>query len=846
MHESRYWKSTLLLISISALGLILLCSALVSTLRLPFLTSAGLLSWLVLLVLTLAASRFTVSITTTDGVNQSRKSLADAFVFLAVILYAVPPGNTAGPATLLAAIVGFVSTYGLASKRESISTTAIAVISTFVSASCYSFLITFFATDLARISGQGLPLNVFLVPLCVLAILQYFLSTLATVYFLNIVDGKPRVLPSQESLVWTLTTQVAGAASAVLFYSGLYGGGLPFILLGLLITGLVHLLYRFNEKRLSEVRHAEADQRKHIEEMATIHMNTIESLAIAIDAKDQTTHGHVRRTQIYASEMGKLFNVGGQELQALFAGALLHDIGKLAVPEYILNKPGKLTEAEFAKMKIHPTVGGDILRRVKFPYPVEDIVRYHHEKWDGSGYPKGLKGEAIPLVARIISVVDFYDATRCDRPYRKGMKREESLALLKSMATTAFDPRVVNKFIEHVEVFDQLIDAEDIQEQVASEIVDSDYNTKTKPDAGLAPNQVGTPDGDAGFRSISEAQREVFALHEIAQTIGSSLNLNDTVTLISNKLTAIVPFDTCIIFLVDEKSGKAVAMHVAGENTDAFGRRRINIGDGITGWVVANARSMCNASPELDLVGVPDDIAKSYRGVLVSPLLREDGAFGAITLYSKSRTSYTTEHVRLLESVCQHASSALNNAMTFEKTKESALIDPLTELPNARGFYMMLEQRIAECQRMSNESLAVISMDVDNFKAINDQYGHAIGDRVLASLSGVIRKELRQMDILTRYAGDEFVAIMPMASSNMAVLIGERIRTAIEAQRFAVRTGKLVQLGLSIGVACFPEEGETTEELLTAAARKMQSNKHSRKTVLTLAKSPVSTLDAYR
>ncbi len=107
---------------------------------------------------------------------------------------------------------------------------------------------------------------------------------------------------------------------------------------------------------------------------------------------------------------------------------MLHDIGKLAVPEYILNKPGKLTEAEFAKMKIHPTVGGDILKRVNFPYPVEDIVRYHHEKWDGSGYPKGLKGEGIPLVARIISVVDFYDATRCDRPYRKGMKREESLA----------------------------------------------------------------------------------------------------------------------------------------------------------------------------------------------------------------------------------------------------------------------------------------------------------------------------------------------------------------------------------------------------------------------------------
>lgn len=847
MSNNKTWKSNVLLIGMSVVGTLLLCAATLSTLRLPLLTSAGLVSWVVLLGLTLAASRFTVSITNTVGVSQSRKSVADALVFLAIILYAVPPSTTAGPATLLAAIVGFVSTYGLTSKKTLFFTTAIAVISTFVSASCYGFLVTIFANDYFLTTGQTLPVNMLLVPLFVLAILQYTLSTLATVYCLNVVDGQPRVLPSQESIVWTLTTQVAGAASAVLFYSGLNGAGLPFILLGLLITGLVHLLYRFNEKRLNEVRRAEAEQRKHVEEMAALHMNTIESLAIAIDAKDQTTHGHVRRTQIYASEMGKLFKVGGKEVQALLAGALLHDIGKLAVPEYILNKPGKLTEAEFAKMKIHPTVGGDILRRVNFPYPVEDIVRYHHEKWDGSGYPKGLKGEAIPLVARIISVVDFYDATRCDRPYRKGMKREDSLALLRSMSTTAFDPRVVEVFIEHVEEFDQLIASEDIQEQVESPVAVHDYLTKTKPDAGLASNVLGTAgDVDAGFRSITEAQREVFALHEIAQTIGSSLNLNDTVALVANKLRAIVPFDTCIIFVVDEKSGRATAIHVAGEDAEAFGYRRMTIGEGITGWVIANGRSMCNASPELDLVGIPEDVARLYRGVLVSPLLREDGAFGAITLYSKSRTSYTTEHVRLLESVCQHASSALNNALTFEKTKESALTDPLTELPNARAFYMLLEQRIAECQRMNNESLAVVSMDIDDFKAINDQYGHAIGDRILANAAGVIRKELRQMDILTRYAGDEFVAIMPMASTHMAAAIGERIRNALEQQQFSVRTGKVVQLGISLGVACFPEEGETTEELLTAAARRMQSNKHLRKTVITLANSPVSLLDAFR
>ena len=629
---------------------------------------------------------------------------------------------------------------------------------------------------------------------------------------------------------------------AVLFYSAVLNENFTYAVLGLLIAALVYLLYRFNGRRLEEIRHAEAERRQHAEEMATIHMNTIESLAIAIDAKDQTTHGHVRRTQLYATQMGTLFNVSEAELRALHAGALLHDIGKLAVPEYILNKPGKLTEAEFAKMKIHPTVGGDILKRVNFPYPVEDIVRYHHEKWDGSGYPKGLKGEAIPLVARIISVVDFYDATRCDRPYRKGMKREESLALLRSMVGSAFDPKVVGTFIKHVEEFDRMIDSADIREQVAS-APSIDDQTATKPDAGLAPDILGVYEETSGFRSISEAQREVFALHEIAQTIGSSLNLSDTVTLIANKLRAIVPFDTCVIYLVDDPSGKAIAAHVVGEDVELFKRRRINIGDGITGWVIANSRSMCNASPDLDLVGIPEEVVKRFRGVLVSPLLREDGAFGAISLYSQSRTSYTTEHVRLLESVCQHAASALNNALTYERTRESALVDPLTELPNARGFYMMMEQRIAECQRMNREPLAVVCMDIDDFKIVNDQYGHSIGDRLLASVAGVVRRELRQMDILTRYAGDEFVAIMPMASSKMAVSISERMRNAVEEQLFSVRTGTVVGLGVSLGVACFPDDGETSEELLTAAARRMQQDKNSRKTVLTVAGAGLKAID---
>jgi diguanylate cyclase (GGDEF)-like protein/putative nucleotidyltransferase with HDIG domain len=839
------WKSLALLSSITILAAVLLVDSLASLSELSLLSWTGLAPLAVLILLTIASSRFTVSVTNADGFTQNRKSVADAFVFLAVMMYAVAPAETVAPAMVLAVLVSFISSCRLTDRRIIVFTISATIISTYVAATLYGLLVRLLSGPSAQGSGPNLPLGTLLFPLCVLALVQYFTSMVATAAFVVFDSGKMRMTLSRESLVWTSITQVASAAAAALFYSALHDGGIPFLFVGLLMIALVYLLYRFNEQRFEEVRRAEEEKRRHIEEMADLHMNTIESLAIAIDAKDQTTHGHVRRTQIYATEMGKLLGVTESERQALLAGALLHDIGKLAVPEYILNKPGKLTESEFAKMKIHTTVGGDILKRVNFPYPVEDIVRYHHEKWDGTGYPSGLKGEQIPLVARIISVVDFYDATRCDRPYRKGMKREDSLALLTKMANSSFDPKVVAVFTKHVIKFDDLIAEQDIQEQVASE--DPVDKTNARPDAGLASDILGAPDDTSGFRSITEAQREVFALHEIAQTIGSSLNLKDTVTLVSNKLSAIVPFDTCIIFLVDDKTGKAHAVHTAGEHADLFSRRRINIGDGITGWSIANARSMCNTSPELDLVGIPEDVTETIKGVLVSPLIRENGSFGAITLYSKKRASYTSEHVRLLESVAQHASSALNNALTFERTKESALTDPLTDLPNSRAFYMIMEQRIAECQRLNREPMTILSMDVDDFKTVNDAYGHAVGDRLLASIAAVVKKQLRQMDILARYAGDEFVAIMPMASGQMAKMIAERIRAAVEAHKFTVRTGRTVEVGMSIGIACFPDDGETSEELLTKADRNMHQDKHARKLAPTLAANPtVASIDVLR
>jgi diguanylate cyclase (GGDEF)-like protein/putative nucleotidyltransferase with HDIG domain len=766
-----------------------------------------------------------------EAVHWSRSSLADTCVFFAAMSLG------AAPAILLAASDNLLSVNREADRQRILSSLSSYVVAVAIGALLYSGIIYGLQLVLpsslvgAPTDNQNMPLGVLIFPLCLMVVAQICVE-IGLMRLRGDVETDSAASENSNAgnsfrtaLTRTMAlTRWAGAAAALLGFATLQGASLVFLPLGAFIILLVHLLYRFNEQRVCEVERRERDKVRHIEEMATLHINTIESLAIAIDAKDQMTHGHVRRTQTYAMQLGKYLDISGAEMQALEAGALLHDVGKLAVPEYILNKPSKLTAAEFEKMKIHTTVGGDIIRRVGFPYPVEDIVRYHHEKWDGSGYPRGLRQNQIPVVARIIAVVDFYDATRCDRPYRKGMKREDSLSLIRSMAGTSFDPQVVDSFVEHIEELDALIAKQDIQEQVASDFGQMSYAT---PDAGLASDTLGDPDAEAGHHSIVAAQREVFALHEIAQTIGSSLNMNDTVMLISGKLGAIVPFDTCIIYLTDEQTGKANAVHVAGLHAESYQNRRITIGEGVSGWVIANARSMCNTPPELDLVGVAEEATRGVRALLSSPLIGEAGAIGAITLLAEHRGSYTSEHVRLLESVTQHAAVALNNALTFERTRESALSDTLTGMPNARALRFMLEQRLAESGRLNDESLAVLTVNISQLSKINELHGRAIGDRLLVEASQLIKDQFRQMDMVSRYAGDEFVAVMPMASHDVARLVAERIETAFAGHPFVVRHAQTLFISVQIGIACFPENGANTEELLAASNQNLLNAKRA-------------------
>ncbi|HEX8336960.1 MAG TPA: diguanylate cyclase [Pyrinomonadaceae bacterium] len=607
---------------------------------------------------------------------------------------------------------------------------------------------------------------------------------------------------------------------------------------------LILLLYLpFRHKSVvDEVRREGFESLSHAQAAAELNLRAVESLAIAIDAKAQTTHGHVRRTQAYAMGLGRLLNVSAEELEALKAGALLHDIGNLAVPEYILNKPGRLSPAEFEKMKVHATVGGDIVSRVGFPYPVEDVVRFHHERWDGTGYPRGLKGERIPLVARIISAVDFYDSTRCERPYRAGMTREQSLALLRSKAGKSFDPVVVEMFVKHVNEFDAHISPTDLGEQLHAEVVEF---AETVPSPAAAQEGRVAGEWAEGFRSIARAQREVAALHELTQAIGASLNLQDTVALVAARLREIVPFDACVIYALDDKTGRAEPVFAAGEWSEFFSARGVSAGEGITGWVVANARGMCDTPPELELAAAPAEVASQVRDCVSSPLVREDGAFGAVTLFSKTAGAYTPEHLRLLDSACLHTSGALNNALAHERTRESALTDQLTGLPNARALHLMLEHRLAECRRYEGEVVSVLSIDVDDFHLFNEQFGHGVGDRLLAAVSAVVKGQLRQMDMLARFAGDEFLAVMPGASAQVAAMVAERVRHAVESEVFNVKTGRNVQVRVSAGAVSYPADGETADELLQAATRGMRRDKQARKHAHA-PHAPVVSIDAYR
>jgi diguanylate cyclase (GGDEF)-like protein/putative nucleotidyltransferase with HDIG domain len=587
----------------------------------------------------------------------------------------------------------------------------------------------------------------------------------------------------------------------------------------LLVSAVVYLAARAYLK----LRARFANERRHAQQMSELHLATMEALALAIDAKDQTAHNHIGRVQIYATALARELGMSEEDVQAVKTAALLHDIGKLAVPEHILAKPGPLTPEEFQKIRVHPQVGAEIIAGIPFPHPVAPLILSHHERWDGRGYPSGLRGEEIPLGARILCLVDYFDSLTSNRPYHRPMPVEAAIAMLQQEGGKALDPTAVAAFLKILPATRGEAEKSDLARRRL---------TLGSPSSEGAP-MLGTPRATreprpSAFDHIAIAHREIYALYEIAQTMGTTLGVSETMAHISSKLSGLVPFSACALFLYDDDAEMLYCRFATGTDSELIQQLALKNGSGLSGWVARNRRPLVNARPSADLEAAGSDLRTALQSALVCPLLYSDNFIGTLAVYHTTPGFYRDDHRRLLDRVCEQAAAVIHNAVVFEQTQEASLTDPLTGLPNTRFMIMHLTRELARARRLASE-VSLIVMDLNDFKDINDTYGHHVGDQALREVSKALRTVIRPYDVCVRYAGDEFIVVLAGCGREEAEHKRAELQHSVDAIIFEAAPDKVVPLSLSAGAAVFPHDGDTYEALLAQADSRMYSDKSARK-----------------
>jgi diguanylate cyclase (GGDEF)-like protein/putative nucleotidyltransferase with HDIG domain len=686
-----------------------------------------------------------------------------------------------------------------------------------------AIVLSYFAYhDLQRVLGAGT------LPLLLITALVFFLAnTIPVAVIISVTETKPAHKVWAECQLWSFPFYMVGAA--VVFAVGFLSKHVGWQT-SLLTLSLVYWVYRsyhlYLAKLAAEKRQVEIEKR-HAEDVAALHLRTIESLALAIEAKDHTSHQHLQRVRVFAVEVAKELGFPEDEIEALRAAALLHDIGKLAIPEHIINKPGRLTPEEFEKMKIHTVVGAEILQRVAFPYPVAPIVRSHHEHWDGTGYPGGLKGEQIPKGARVLAAVDCLDALASHRQYRGAISLDAAMEKVASMSGSAFDPTVVEvlkrryRELETMVQLDSELAPTPAEEPAPSP--DARAETSVVPAAGfeqLAP--IAGPANETDFlSSIASARQEAQTMFELSQDLGNSLSLGETLSVLSVRLRKMIPYDSMAVFLL--KDGKLVPELVSGDNFRLLSSLTIGLGEGLCGWVAEKRKPIVNGNPEAE-AGYVGDPAKftTLRSTLAVPLEGLNGVVGVLAMYRAERDAFSADHLRILLAVSSKIALSVENALKYQLAEDSATTDYLTGLPNARSLFVHLSREISRCRR-TGTSLAVMVCDLDNFKQINDLYGHLEGDNLLKEFAGHLKEICRGYDYVARMGGDEFVIVAPGMSREASSEKASRLN------QLAVEAGRKVcgrdLVGLSVGAAFCPEDSFDVERLLAEADRRMYSMK---------------------
>jgi diguanylate cyclase (GGDEF)-like protein/putative nucleotidyltransferase with HDIG domain len=747
--------------------------------------------------------------------TKSSFTAGDVFIFGSVVFLGIPA------AILIGVVDSFVSSRRASKRMASwIAAPAMMAVTVFITGNAFYFALARYAQVSQQPLGAAqMRLDHLLSALALLAIMQYLINGFTISTFYSLRTRRPILKFWREGYLWTWWSFLGSAIATAVIYSAVSRLGWAYVLLSVLVIAPFFWTHKIYFERVNA-------KTREAEELSRLHLATVEALATAIDAKDQTTHCHVRRVQIYAEGLGKLLHLSEAEISALNAGALLHDIGKLAVPDHILNKPGPLTPPEFEKTKVHTVVGAEILSRVDFPYPVVPIVRHHHERWDGRGYPDGLKEAQIPITARIMTVVDCFDSLCEDRPFRPGMSREEAIELLRKDSGSHFDPKIVDLFVEHLPLFEAEILARGLIDQIHV----------SSPGGLIAPAedqaaQTRENRSFAAYDKIRNAHREVYALYEIARTFGSSLELGNTLSVLVDKVGHIVPFDTCVVYLHDDVKGYATAALAMGLNAELLNARSVAPGEGVTGFALANRLPVNRIHPSLDFADMQFAAGQDYSSMASLPLFKDDLLLGALSIYSMSPREYSDEQIRLLETVTRLASDALANAVNHARAESNALTDSLTGLPNARRLHVRFEEEVSRTRR-TGQPFQVIMLDLDDFKLVNDTFGHKVGDRMLREVASLVHAQLREYDFLARYAGDEFVAIVPDTAVEQVEELRERIEKTVSGFSIEVRAQGRARVGISVGSAVYGVDGDTLDQLLVAADQAMYRAKSTHKTGL--------------
>ena len=698
------------------------------------------LEWLVLAALTLLTGSFTIKV---PSIN-ARLTVSETFVFASVLLFGVAAGTLT--VVLETLVVALWTGREVRSTYHAVFNVAASSLSIWIAAS------VFFATSgFEPFFNRTIPLGVLFVPLAALTII-FFLSNSWLVAFA--VGLEKNQWPPEiwwKNFKWLAVNYFSGAsvAGVLVTYSTTLTAR---ALLGSLVIIVPLLVVSYLTFRTAMGRVEDTNQ--HLGQLNRLYLSTIETLAMAIDAKDQVTHGHIRRVQAHATHLAKEVGVKDESLlRAIEAAALLHDMGKLAVPEYILNKPGKLTAAEFEKMKLHASVGADILSAIDFPYPVVPIVRHHHENWDGTGYPAGIKGTDIPIGARILAVVDCFDALTSDRPYRPRLSDEDALAILKQRRGTMYDPVIVDTFFK----VHSSNPKEPDRKGPASEVL----NTITYSGRSPVIDQVPTPPRPVTF-------------YDLVRALSGQGSPDDVGEIIARHLQQVIPSALCVFYLYDATKDELEATCAIGNGSTAVKSMRIHLGQRLSGWVAANRQTISNSDAALDLGDI--ELGIRLKSCLSSALVVDDALVGVLTLYSAEANAFSDAHRRIVEGTARHISSALRTAAAFGNGDH--LRDSTGSLPLVSHIQQYLDATSASGLDPKS-SLALIVIRIDGTDDINARYGRGSRDIVVRHVAHHSASCLRAADVLCRHGNEELVAFLNDTPHDAAINVAQRIFDAV-------------------------------------------------------------------